>query len=59
VAGALFGLFAYATYDLTNMATLTNWPLGMSLMDMAWGSVASLSASAAGKWSFDRVGGRR
>ena len=30
---------AYATYDLTNLATLKNWPLGLTLADMAWGSV--------------------
>ncbi|MCW5629562.1 MAG: DUF2177 family protein [Rhodoferax sp.] len=57
--GALFGLFAYATYDLTNMATLRDWPLAMSLMDMAWGSMASLAAVAGGKSVFDRVGRRR
>jgi uncharacterized membrane protein len=54
VSGALFGFCAYATYDLTNLATLKNWPVDVSLMDMAWGSVASLSAAAGGKWVFDR-----
>lgn len=58
-SGALFGLFAYATYDLTNLATLAGWPLGMSLMDIAWGSFASLSAAAGGKWVVDRVGRAR
>lgn len=38
VSGLLFGLAAYATYDLTNQATLKNWPLDLSLVDMAWGS---------------------
>ena len=37
--GALFGLLAYGTYDMTNLATLRNWPLTMSLVDMAWGAV--------------------
>ena len=46
--GALFGFFSYATYDLTNLATLRDWPLLISLVDMAWGtflggSVALLS----------------
>ncbi len=48
--GALFGFIAYATYDLTNLATLNNWPLKVSLIDMAWGTIltgtaASLSAT--------------
>jgi uncharacterized membrane protein len=45
--GALFGLFAYATYDLTNLATLKDWSLKLTLVDMAWGSFLSgLSAYA-------------
>jgi uncharacterized membrane protein len=36
--GALFGFFCYATYDLTNLATLKNWPLQLSLVDLAWGT---------------------
>ncbi len=55
LSGALFGFFAYATYDLTNLATLKNWPVGVSLIDMAWGSVASLSAGAGGKWVHDHI----
>lgn len=43
---ALFGFIAYATYDLTNLATLRGWPLALSIVDMAWGTV--LSASTAG-----------
>jgi len=39
ISGALFGFFAYATYDLTNYSTLKNWPLAVSLVDMAWGTV--------------------
>jgi len=35
--GALFGFFAYATYDLTNLATLKEWPLTISIIDIAWG----------------------
>lgn len=37
--GALFGFFTYATYDLTNLATLKGWPLAVSIVDMAWGTV--------------------
>ena len=35
--GALFGFFAYATYDMTNYATLKNWPLEIVIVDIAWG----------------------
>ena len=52
---ALFGLVAYATYDLSNLATLRNWPLWLSLLDMAWGSAASAVAATAGKLVVDRV----
>jgi uncharacterized membrane protein len=37
VRGALFGFFAYATYDLTNLATLKLWSLRVSVIDVAWG----------------------
>jgi len=37
--GAILGLAAYGTYDITNLATLRNWPLTMSLIDMAWGTL--------------------
>ncbi len=48
VAAALFGFVAYATYDLTNWATLKNWPASVALADMAWGSVASAVSAVAG-----------
>jgi len=37
--GALFGLICYATYDLSNMATLKNWPLVVTVVDLVWGTV--------------------
>jgi len=37
--GALFGLICYATYDLSNMATLKNWPLVVTMVDLVWGTV--------------------
>jgi uncharacterized membrane protein len=46
--GALFGLFAYATYDFTNYATLKNWSLSLSLVDLAWGTVLTGFAALAG-----------
>lgn len=36
--GALFGLITYATYDLTNLATLKDWPLLITIVDLAWGT---------------------
>jgi uncharacterized membrane protein len=36
--GALFGLIAYATYDLTNHATMLNWPTIITVVDMIWGA---------------------
>ncbi|NBV77255.1 DUF2177 family protein [bacterium] len=44
--GALFGFFTYATYDLTNYATLRDWPLLVTVVDMAWGT--ALGATVAG-----------
>jgi uncharacterized membrane protein len=46
--GALFALFCYMTYDLTNQATLRNWSIGLTLADIAWGMfLTALSGSAA------------
>jgi uncharacterized membrane protein len=39
VYGALFGFFAYATYDLTNLATVRDWPVIVTLIDLVWGTV--------------------
>lgn len=46
--GALFGLFTYGTYDLTNAATLKGWPLSITLADMAWGTVLGGLAAVIG-----------
>jgi uncharacterized membrane protein len=48
VYGALFGFFTYATYDLTNLATLKDWPLPIVFIDIAWGSVLTALLSLAG-----------
>jgi uncharacterized membrane protein len=45
---ALFGLITYATYDLTNLATLRDWPVLLTVVDMLWGTVLSVSVSAIG-----------
>ena len=43
--GALFGLITYATYDLTNLATIKDWPLLVTLVDLIWGTVLAASVS--------------
>jgi uncharacterized membrane protein len=48
--GALFGLITYATYDLTNLATLKNWPLPLVLVDLAWGTVLTASVAVGTYW---------
>ena len=52
--GALFGFFTYATYDLTNLATLKDWPLSIVFIDIIWGSFLSAFVSFSGfyivKW---------
>lgn len=45
--GAGFGFVAYATYDLTNQATLRDWPWGVTLADLCWGALATAAAAAA------------
>ena len=46
VLGALFGFFAYATYDTTNLATLRGWPIAMVVVDIAWGTfLTAISAT--------------
>jgi uncharacterized membrane protein len=44
--GAALGFVAYATYDLTNLATLRDWPVALTVVDLAWGTVASGVACA-------------
>ena len=53
---ALFGALAYATYDLTNLATLREWPVSLALIDMAWGTAVSAVCAGVGRWTLDRLG---
>jgi uncharacterized membrane protein len=46
--GAFFGLVTYATYDLTNHATVKNWPWMVTLVDMTWGTVLATAVSCLG-----------
>jgi len=48
LSGALFGLVAFATYDMTNLATLKRWSLQMSLIDMAWGTFVTALSGLSG-----------
>lgn len=43
--GVLYGLFTYATYDLTNLATVRDWPLVLTIVDIFWGMVLAASVS--------------
>ena len=45
LSAAIFGFVTYATYDLTNMATLKDWPLLVTVVDLAWGTFISLAVS--------------
>lgn len=48
IQGAMFGAFAYATYDLTNYATLRNWTLGITVIDIVYGACVAAVVSAIG-----------
>jgi uncharacterized membrane protein len=44
--GAVLGFVAYATYDLSNLATLKGWPIPMTVVDLVWGTVLSAAVAA-------------
>lgn len=46
--GALFGVFAYGTYDITNLAIMRDWPLGLTFVDIVWGAFVSAAGAGAG-----------
>ena len=48
IRGALFGFFAYATYDMTNFATLRHWPLSVTVVDIAWGTALTGTSALIG-----------
>lgn len=54
--GALFGLIAYATYDLTNLATLKDWPLLVTIVDLVWGAVLAASVSVVTYFIASKIG---
>jgi uncharacterized membrane protein len=54
--GALFGLITYATYDLTNLATLKDWPLLVTIVDLIWGTVLGALVSTATYFIYTKIG---
>jgi uncharacterized membrane protein len=55
IYGALFGFFTYATYDLSNQATLRNWTFTLTAVDVVWGTFLGALASAATFWVVSRL----
>jgi uncharacterized membrane protein len=53
--GAFFGLVAYATYDLTNLATVDRWPIAVTAVDMAWGAALGALTTLAAVWVGRRI----
>jgi uncharacterized membrane protein len=54
--GALFGLVCYATYDLTNLAVAKDWPLLVTIVDLAWGAVLASSVSVVTYFIANKIG---
>jgi uncharacterized membrane protein len=52
---ALFGLITYATYDLTNLATLKDWPLNITIIDLFWGTSLSTLVSVISVWLIGKL----
>ena len=53
--GALFGLFCYMTYDLTNLAVIRGFPTQLALIDIAWGSFVTAVCSGIAYWVGSRL----
>jgi len=54
--GALFGFISYATYDLTNLATIKDWPLLVTIIDLIWGTVLAASVSVVSYFIASKIG---
>lgn len=54
---AIFGFFVYASYDLTNLALLKDWPLSLSIIDITWGTFLTGISAVAGKFVLKRLTG--
>lgn len=53
--GALFGLFCYMTYDLTNLAVIRNFPMRLAFVDIAWGSFVTALSASVSYWIGNRL----
>lgn len=53
--GALFGLFCYMTYDLTNLAVIRDFPTRLAFIDIAWGSLVTAISSGIAYWVGNRL----
>lgn len=56
--GAVLGFVAYATYDLTNQATLAIWSVKLTIVDLCWGTVLTAAAATGGYFAANALGGR-
>lgn len=54
INGAFLGMLCYATYDLTNMATIAKWPLSIVIIDIIWGTFLTAACSTAAYWVYSR-----
>ena len=59
INGALFGFFTFATYDLTNLATIKDWPLSVTFVDLAWGATLCATTTLVSTWLLRRRIARR
>lgn len=53
--GAFFGFVTYATYDLTNLATMKEWPIKIVVIDLLWGATLTALVSMAGFWFVQKL----
>ena len=53
--GALFGLVAYGTYDLTNLATIKGWSLKVTIIDLIWGGILTSTVSSSTIWIMSKI----
>ena len=53
--GAIFGLVAYGTYDLTNLATIKGWSLKVTIIDLIWGGILTSTVSGLTIWIMSKI----
>lgn len=55
INGLIFGFITYSTYDLTNLATLQNWPIKITIIDLIWGTSLGGSVSTISYWIINKM----